>query len=336
MSAHRSPAAQIVADLCARFPKASSRTLAKRLHNEHPALFTSIELARNSVRTKRGNRGKRARREVGDKSLFRPNGKAGELPPLPESCDTEWPPFELDTNRCLILSDIHLPYQAPRALNAALRFGDTFKPDSILFNGDTFDFFQLSKFDKNPTLPSVAAELRAGAELFDHVHKRFPKARLVAKIGNHDQRWERYVFNSAPLLADVPGIRDGWEVPAGIARNKVQMVRDKRVIMVGKLPVLHGHELPIKSSVNPARAAWLKCHHTVLFGHFHQSTSYSPPELFHEENATWSTGCLCGLSPQYLPINSWNWGFAAVEVHGDKTFDVHNMRVEKNGKLRSS
>lgn len=338
MSAHRSPAAQIVADLCARFPKASSRTLAKRLHNEHPALFTSIELARNSVRTKRGNRGKRARGEVADKSLFKPNGKAGELPPLPESIATSWEPFVIDARRVLVLSDLHLPFHSQKALDAALEHGDEFRPEAVLFNGDVFDFFQLSRFDKHPKICDVDAELAAGRQLFTHVRKRFPKARIFAKLGNHDERWANYIYRAAPLLSGVKQVVDGWQAPAGIIENKVTVIKDQRPIMLGKLPVFHGHELgkSIFSPVNPARGAFMRAHHTILIGHSHQTSGHADTNMWHDETFCWSTGCLCALSPEYARINRWNWGFATVTVERDGAFNVQNMRIAKNGKVRAS
>jgi len=331
MANKRSGRHAIIAALLRDFPQASNHTLAKRLHSEHPAQFPKLEPALQCVRYFRGGKGKRDRRYATIAPSERDSANR-----LPTAIPEEWTPFELDCRRCLILSDIHVLFQANRAITAALQYGDSFDPDAILINGDFFDFYQLSKFIKKPTLVSVGNELLAGGKLLDLISARFPKAKKVFKKGNHDERWDKYLYDVAALLSDIPGITEGWRVPGGIVRNNFEVVGDKRPIMLGKLPVLHGHELPIKSSVNPARAAWLKTNHTCLFGHFHQSTSYSPTDMFHDENATWSTGCLCQLSPQYMPINSWTWGFAAVEVHRDQSFDVHNMRIEKNGKVRAS
>jgi len=44
---------------------------------------------------------------------------------------------------------------------------------------------------------------------------------------------------------------------------------------------------------------------------------------------TWSTGCLCELSPPYAPLNKWNWGFSIVDLDG-KAFDVRNKRIYQN------
>jgi hypothetical protein len=42
----------------------------------------------------------------------------------------------------------------------------------------------------------------------------------------------------------------------------------------------------------------------------------------------WSIGCLCGLHPEYAPLNKWVHGFAI--VHGeseDGYFEVENKRI---------
>ena len=121
-------------------------------------------------------------------------------------------------------------------------------------------------------------------------------------------------------------------------RLGIDIVDDQRIVLVGELPVLHGHELPrgISSPVNPARGAFMRTKHTVLVGHQHQTSGHCEPNLFHAETFCWSQGCLCNLAPEYARINRWNWGFAVVEVAADGQFDLENMRITKDGIVRSS
>jgi predicted phosphodiesterase len=331
------PRMTLVQAACRRFPDAGNRTLAKALHEQHPFQFKSLENARNAVRDYHGNMGKASVRQANARGTFRPGRKPGELPPLPTSEAKEWLPYELDARRVLVLSDLHLPHHSVEAIELALAFGDTFKPDAVLLNGDVFDFYMLSRFDKNTSALKVSGELDKGRELFAHLRQRYPRAKLVFKLGNHDERWAKYINDVAPLLADVPGIMDGWQGAAGIHANKVDVVGDHRPVMLGKLPVLHGHELGrgISSPVNPARGAFLRAHHTILVGHSHQTSSHADTNLWHSETQCWSTGCLCTLTPDYARVNRWNMGFAAVEVHKNGGFDVSNMRIA-NGAVRKS
>src|SRR5688500_16936564 len=101
---------QAVIELLKKYPDAPARTLAKRLHDDNPALFPTIDRARSSVRYALGQMGARNRRRASTSKFLRPARKAGELPPLPESSDKPWEPFILDARRILDLSDIHLPH----------------------------------------------------------------------------------------------------------------------------------------------------------------------------------------------------------------------------------
>jgi len=115
-------------------------------------------------------------------------------------------------------------------------------------------------------------------------------------------------------------------------------VEDQRPVMAGKLPILHGHELPkgVSAPVNPARGAFMRTLSTVLVGHSHRSSGHAESDMWHDETFCWSTGCLCDLTPEYARINRWNWGFALATVHDDESFDVENLRITADGKVRSS
>jgi predicted phosphodiesterase len=328
---------ELATDLCRRFPDAANRTLAKRLNDEHPAIFPTIERARNAVRYCRGAIGDENRKQTKDRDTVRPLRKAGELPPLPKSEEETWEPFIIEGRKNLILSDLHVRFHSVKALRAALKFGDEWNPDSIFINGDFYDFYQLSRFEKDPTIASVASELLTGKKTLAHIRQRFPKANLYFKLGNHDERWAKYIHLVAPQLSDVEEITKGWEAASGIPQNRITVIGGKRPVMFGKLPVLHGHELTSSgSAVNPARGAFMRTHHTLLVSHSHRTSGHAESNMWHDETFVWSIGCLCGLTPAYAPVNKWNWGFAAVTVRRGGDFDVMNMRISKHGQVRAS
>jgi predicted phosphodiesterase len=327
-----------VVKICKEFPDAGALTLAKKLHADHPLEFVTVEKARSVIRSYLGNNGGKTRGAAERAGRSRPARKPGEMPALPVAVEENWTPYEIDAARTLVISDLHIRFNANIAIEAALKFGDTFKPDAILINGDLFDFHQLSRFDKNPTVSKLTAELEGGRQFFNHLRARFPRTKLHFKLGNHDERWDKYLWESAPLLVDIPGMTEGWYEPAGIRTNKVNVVRDRRPVMCGKLPIFHGHELGQgnNSPVNAARGAFLRTKHTAMVAHSHQTSGHADPDLWHNETFVWSIGCLCQKRPQYRPVNNWNWGFAAVTVHKGGEFDVQNLRITNSGKVRAS
>ena len=168
------------------------------------------------------------------------------------------------------------------------------------------------------------------------MRKHFPKARIVFKAGNHDERWDSYVWANASLLAGLDELR----LPAMLKMEEhgIEYVADKRIIKAGLLTILHGHELPkgLASPVNPARGVFLRLGTPGLIGHGHRSSVHAQSNVDKDEVVCWSTGCLCGLHPLYAPINAWNLGFATIDVHSDGTYDVENLRIANGYKIRQS
>lgn len=329
-------------EACKKHANVPSKTLARMLHKQKPALYPTLERAYLAVRRVRGNQGKSHRKESDRHGVTRPNGKAGFVS-MPAPIVESWEPVPIDgPARVLVLSDIHVPYHDAVALQAAVTFGRKQKPTHVLINGDGIDFYQLSRFDKDPTRRDAISELRDFAQLLVWLRQEFPKARAILKEGNHDERYSRWCFAALPALAGLPQLRLGAAVDAFIGESLGDddpsmkpetygwdYVTDQRPILCGKLPILHGHELPkgMTSPVNMARGAYMRTAHTILVGHGHRSSSHVEPDMFEKEVACWSTGSLCGLHPAYARVNKWNHGFAFVDVAGDGTFGVENLRI---------
>lgn len=227
----------------------------------------------------------------------------------------------------LILHDIHAPYHNAMALTLALRYGHEHGIDTIIFNGDTIDFYGISRFSKKPNKPSLKDELEMTRTILERIRDKFGDIKIIWKDGNHDERLEKYIADKAPELYDIherPSIR----TLLGLDKLRIDYVTDKRIIKVGKLNVIHGHEIMSGAgAVNLARAVRLKANANVMFGHFHKTQEDISTNIEGETIGSWAVGCLCDLSPEYMPINGWNLGFAHVEVANDGQFEVHNKKI---------
>lgn len=319
--------------LCKAHPNAPSRTLARRIAKEFKC---SIEQARTAVRRYRGNSGNHHRKSVKQGS-FRLNQPPGWKPAMPDSLADEWSPFELGNGiGVAVLSDIHAPFHDDQALSAAVRNVQKRTPDVVVLNGDIGDWYSISRFAKNPKHRDFKGELQIQRDMLAYVRGQFRKARIILKKGNHDERWDHYIWNFAAELSDDPLLSlDAW---LHCEKVGVEVVGDQRPIMAGKLPIFHGHELTkgLATPVNPARGAFMKMIASTLVGHSHRTSQHTEPNWRHEEIACWSTGCLCNLRPEYNRVsNRWNHGAAFVEVASDGEFDVDNFRIS-DGKVRKS
>ena len=310
-------------------PKIPTLTIAKRMAKDHPNLFKTAEHARELLRYYRGNKGSKQRKSIKNTSpgTLRESGKSGFKFPLPPSKSETWEPIEYDYSRILVLGDLHVPYHNTVAINTAVKFGLDFKPDCILFNGDLHDCYSVSKWTKDPRLRNFPEEIKILQEFFGFIRERF-KCDIVFKLGNHEERFETYMFTRAP---DMVGT-ENWEYAKLIdAKNfGIEVVGDQRIIMLGGLPVIHGHEFSqsFYNPVNPARGLFLRGIHTAVTSHWHQTSDHVERSMLGKILTTWSTGCLCDLHPRYSRLNKWNLGFLTV-ITKNEDYSVENYRIYK-------
>jgi predicted phosphodiesterase len=329
------PIKAMAIELAARHPDAPSRTLARRLVKECGGAIT-LEQARKRMNRLFGKNGQDHRKTETKRDAFRPARVSGAVLEMPPSKAEAWTTHDMSvTGRVGVLSDVHVPYHDERAIRSAVDHLRGEKIDALLLNGDFADFYTISRHEKNPKHRNFKAELDAVRQFLAWIRQTFPDIPIVAKAGNHEERWEKWLWQHAPEISDDPimGLDNWLRMPS----LGITLVGDKRIVMAGELPILHGHEKGngISSPVNQARGAFLRLHHTVLEGHGHRTSTHSEPDMFGRETVCFSTGCLCDMRPAYAVLNKWNHGFALVDVAADATFNVHNLRIA-SGKVRTS
>ena len=320
----------IIRDYLKRFPDHGNQTIAKAVYKNNPGLWPDAEAVRSQVRKITGSAGK-GHGHLADPKLARNNGVTG-APPMPKSLASNWDSYALTSRRILVVSDIHIPYHDDSAVESMMRHAAELNPDCILLNGDIIDFFSVSKWESNPAFRNIVKEIEGTKAFLAHINARFPKAKLIYKKGNHEERLDFYIWRKCPELWGMPNLK--LEHVLELENLKCELVEDQRIIKAGKLSILHGHEFPrgMSSPVNPARGYFMRGHECVLAGHYHRTSEHTEPTMLGRSVTTWSAGCLCGLHPEYARLNKWNHGFAFVELDKDGGFRVQNFRI-RNGKV---
>lgn len=317
-----------------RFKKSSNLLIARLLCQDHPLIFDTVDNARQVVRYYRGASGNRNRGYLKDRDYIRPIEEAMEKKynpfGLPDAVADDWTPVSLpfSKGRGLVVADLHVPYHSVEAITLAMTWArDNNYNDFVIFDGDIDDYYQLSRFEKDPRNRSFKAELDDTIKLFDSFEKAFPKAQIVIKYGNHDNRLDHYLRVKAPELLDLEDfIRD--EYMKVKQRGYITVPHDVP-IKIGKLNILHGHEIQnLSTVVNPARGAYLKALECVLLAHCHRTSQHAETSMSGRLDTSWSIGSLCQLHPEYARINKWNQGFAGLEINGDD-FQIENKRIVK-------
>ena len=319
------------------YPSYPIKTIAAMLFEKEPTVFDSVEDARRIIRWYCGGSCGGKGYTVADKTFVRESGKQTDRPPcwhLPEPIEEgkPWKVVKITFERGLLLGDLHIPFHDKIALESALKYGRAYKPDCIILNGDVIDFYAVSFWEKDPRVVQLADEVEYGKCFLEDLRRMFPKARIIWKEGNHCERlWRRVIQKMPELLGLKDG--DGLELVSlatlfDFKEYGVELVDNKQPILCGEhLYVLHGHEFrqPFSNPVNPARGLYLKAQCNAIAGHLHQSSQHTQTGLA-KTVSCWSHGALCNLRPKYNPINSWNLGFAIVEISRD-SWSVENKKI---------
>lgn len=316
--------AEVIRDALARFPELPKRTLAHYLLTTYPALFDGdLEKARASIRYYTGTSGDNHR----NKQPFIPRSAA-----MPDTWRKTRTPCKLSPGLWLVLADLHIPFHEPKAVEAALKYGKGKKVTGILLNGDAQDCAAVS-FWPSAIKRNFDAEVELFLDFLDLLTHEFPKAQIVYKPGNHEYRLPRMYQAKVPDLIGLP--LAAMDTVLGLESRGIEFLDYHQLVMAGKLPILHGHEVRVISrAVNPARGLFLKTKSWALCSHSHTTSEHTERNINGTILTTWSTGCLCDLSPDYHAYgNNWNHGFAVIDVRANGDFFVENRRILPNGQV---
>ena len=311
----------LVERLIKEHPTLSKKKLGELLYHRHPDLIKNAEHGRRTIRglTKSAGKGSYIKDLSG-------------LLKLPEPEENDFKPINLKSKLTTLLCDIHLPYFHKQALNLAFKRTADRQPNTVILNGDTIDCYHLSSFEKDPRQRGFKYEVDMLKSFLEQLRGKLPKTRIIFKLGNHEERYERFILSQAPALLDLECFT--FEEVCNFRNYGVEVVKNKKIIKIGDLNIIHGHEFArnVMSPVNIARGFFLRAKANIIGGHHHQTSEHFEQDVNEKIVGAWSVGCLSELHPKYMPLNKWNHGFAEIESDG-KEFVVDNLKII-NGKIR--
>lgn len=320
----------IVREWRTKYPTFPSLKLARMIYADNKLAFKDVEDARSKLRYIEGKYGKTGRKNVTGTEFIKDGERPRNPYSLPPTDEMEYKPYVFKGHkRIAILSDIHVPYHNIQALTAAIEFCKKEKPDGLLINGDCIDMFRLSRFTKDPRKRDFKGELDMFKSLFEVFEKQL-KCKIYFKEGNHEERYEHFLFEKAKELVGIEEFEFANILKAR-ARG-IEIIGDKRYMKLNGLNGIHGHEYigGISAPVNVARGLFLRGKVSAFQGHNHSSSTHSESDMNGKLTTTHSLGCLCELHPAYMPLNKWNHGFGVVDLDTNgKDYEFRNYRIYK-------
>lgn len=242
----------------------------------------------------------------------------------------------------LIMADTHGSHADPTAISALLSDLQGVDVREIVMLGDHMEcggwMMQSHTLGYVAQMDEVCYEddIAATNDLLDRLAKLCPRARFHYLSGNHEDRVERWIVDSAQgnkrnaefmMRAIAPRhvlFLEKRGIPYYRSDEKYCGLEVPGTIKIGKSFFTHG----ITTTKHSASATVERFAGCVFFGHTHRA-DYSPTRLVSVGMvAAWNPGCLCVLQPRWHHNNptTWTQGYILQIVNeSDGTF--HAMQV---------
>lgn len=212
---------------------------------------------------------------------------------------------------CVVISDLHFPYQDQRSIELVLQRVRDAKPHTIIINGDAIDNYQLSHHDQSParaghTLQKELDSIRPFvAELLKHTQN------LHWTMGNHEKRtWA--LIQDNPAMYGLRALEFGRmaELP-----DAVHVHPFLTKLQFADTLVFHGQI----TAQNVAATVWRRFQSQAIVGHAHRSSTHMNTHPITLDHA-WSLaqGTLCDI-PQadFVDHPPWDSGWAEIRTWTD-------------------
>jgi hypothetical protein len=235
-------------------------------------------------------------------------------------------------------TDEHFPFQDEEARSVALRIVSDFDPDLRITGSDSLDFYNISKFDKDPK--RFGAGLQAEIDAWSAGEREWKDASPHAKVkwinSNHVDRLRKYIWQH-PEIADLralslPNLLGMDE--KGIEHDPEGDYANNEVVIEGKLVVKHGSFVR-KFSAMSARAEMDGEFNaiSILTGHTHRGGTYHVTTRNGIVTAQ-ECFCLCKLDPPFMQHPNWQQGIVLAEiVNGIVSIEPILIRISDAGRV---
>jgi predicted phosphodiesterase len=159
--------------------------------------------------------------------------------------------------RVLAVSDLHIPFEHKDAFKFIKHNYNEYDCNEIVFMGDMFDVYSISRYTKSPDSLNVSDEFKRAKDSVKTWVKEFPKAKCL--IGNHEARINKRLTENGIPREFIKSFNELFGLPKEWIWGHEFIIND--------VHYLHGNRDGIYSHVNIAR----DMRRSVVTGHTHTS-----------------------------------------------------------------
>lgn len=220
--------------------------------------------------------------------------------------------------KVVIINDTHIPFEDKTACLAVIEFvaKRRNKIDTVIFNGDMCDFYQISRFNKDPERKcQLQYNLDETSVFLNKFRQLLPKAQLHYIEGNHEERLRKYLWSRAEELASLRSLKLTYLLNL----DSLNIAYHKEGVQLGDLYIYHGSIIR-KHAGYTARAEFEKSGCTGISGHSHRDGKYTIRTRA-GQFAWWENYCLCDLQPEYIVgVANWSHGFSYITIINNRPY----------------
>jgi hypothetical protein len=229
-------------------------------------------------------------------------------------------PLKIETGRepktIAVIGDLQIPYHDADILGLTEDFLIEIQPDFLVYNGDVFDFYALSDFDKNPNrINRMQDEINIARAILRRHKMILPKAKKKFTLGNHEDRLRRFLWTRARELATLDCLT--VEELFKLKEYDIELIAYEQGLMVNDIfLIIHGNIASVHSGYT-AKRMFERHGGCGITNHCHRGGSFYKRDRFGVWG-WWENFCLCHLNPDWIKNPNWVQGFSLVHFQGDR------------------
>lgn len=246
-----------------------------------------------------------------------------------------------------VVPDMHIPNEDRACVELMMEAFEDVGVTSLIDLGDMYDFFSISRWEKDPTatvdIGSLADEISAGRYFTDWCNKLRDGWFLLE--GNHEGRYTSLIRKIAGLRNTGHTLEKLLKEQGALGAKATLLGADWRLVLNPDTIFEHGHE--VRGSLRPKAEYGILDHYpeqTTIIGHTHKI--FQAIKTVHARGnpilrRVYSVGHLSDESKQNYAIDPrWQQGFMIVTAYKDKMqrlrYDYHQVVIEKDDAGRPS
>ena len=222
--------------------------------------------------------------------------------------------------------DFHVPFHDRMALDILLNYLRHSPPDKVILLGDIVDFYQISRFLKDPGRQAeLQNDLDTTVSVLREIREAVPDSEIIFIEGNHSYRLTKYLWRSAPELYSLKILSLPYVLQ--LPELGIALVPYGNEYKIGNVSFLHGN-LARKRAGYTAHAVMEALGTNVVIGHMHRLAVVhrtAGDDVFTGIEA----GCLCNLDQPYTYTRpDWQHGFVTLHFvdGGDWSYQIHRIQ----------